>query len=163
PGFSGAPIWDDEAMAVIGIVNARDRDPGEDIQVGFGVASDALDRHLAAASVPAIWGVDEAVEAQTLLDISPLAVPARNGLNTGLATFLSVGPLIDREREVTKAIARIGREDVRLLTVTGLGGVGKSRLAVHVARLLEDRFDRVHFIELARVTDPGFVLREIAE
>lgn len=163
PGFSGSPIWDDDSMAVIGIVNARDRDPGEGIQVGFGLASDALDRHLAAASITATWRVDEAVEAQALLGTSPLALPAEDGLSMGLATFLSSGPLIDREREVSRAIARLSCEDVRMLTVTGLGGVGKSRLAVHVARLLEDRFDSVHFIELAPVTDPAFVLHEIAE
>ena len=163
PGFSGSPIWDDDSNAVIGIVNARVHDPDEGIEVGLGVASEALDRHLAAASVTATWRVDEAIETRALLRKLPSALPAGNGLSSGLATFLSTGPLVDREREVAKAIARMSREDVRLLTVTGMGGVGKSRLAVHVARLLEDRFDRVLFIELAAVTDPDFVLHEIAK
>ena len=42
-------------------------------------------------------------------------------------------PLIGREREVQGALSMLGTPEVRLLTVTGPGGVGKSRLALEVA------------------------------
>jgi hypothetical protein len=42
PGFSGSPIWNDSKQRVIGMVVARDRDPGEDISVGFGISTECL-------------------------------------------------------------------------------------------------------------------------
>ncbi|PFG93090.1 non-specific serine/threonine protein kinase [Saccharopolyspora erythraea NRRL 2338] len=50
----------------------------------------------------------------------------------------------------------------RLVTLTGVGGVGKSRLAVHVARGLRRAFpDGVWLVELARVTEPGLLDRAV--
>jgi predicted ATPase/DNA-binding CsgD family transcriptional regulator len=59
--------------------------------------------------------------------------------------------------ELTKLL-----EDNRLVTVTGPGGVGKTRLATELARRIQDRFpDGVWFIELGAVTEPAQVPAEV--
>ena len=72
-------------------------------------------------------------------------------------------PLINRERELATAQASLRAGDVRLLTLTGTGGVGKTRLASEVARSLATEFaDGVHFVPLAGVRDPASVAPAIA-
>ena len=66
-----------------------------------------------------------------------------------------------REREVAELIRLL--QDYRLLTVTGPGGVGKTRLAIEVAREVADQFpDGVYFIALSAVTDKARVPAEVA-
>src|SRR6185437_2684903 len=72
-------------------------------------------------------------------------------------------PLIGRADELAGALARLRSEDVRLLTLTGAGGVGKTRLAQAVGwALLPDFSDRVWQIELASVRDTHLVIAAIA-
>jgi predicted ATPase/class 3 adenylate cyclase len=72
-------------------------------------------------------------------------------------------PLVGREREVSEIAERLGREEVRLLTLTGPGGTGKSRLALQAAAdLLEEFDDGVFFVSLATITDPELVPSTIA-
>ncbi|MEU6698685.1 BTAD domain-containing putative transcriptional regulator [Pseudonocardia sp. NPDC046786] len=60
-------------------------------------------------------------------------------------------PLIGREREASQINAIVAES--RLVTLTGIGGVGKTRLALHVAREQEPRFDRgAWFIDLTELT-----------
>ena len=69
--------------------------------------------------------------------------------------------LIGRESEVAELQAAVKAH--RLVTLTGVGGVGKTRLALEVAARLADEFpDGVWFFELAAVTDPAAVPDAVA-
>jgi predicted ATPase len=71
--------------------------------------------------------------------------------------------LIDREQELAQALALLQREDVGLVTLTGPGGVGKTRLALRVAAELAPQFTAgAVFIELASFTDPRLVVPTLA-
>ena len=69
--------------------------------------------------------------------------------------------LIGRESELAEVQAAVKAH--RLVTLTGVGGVGKTRLATEVAARLADEFpDGVWFFELAAVTDPAAVPDAVA-
>src|SRR3712207_971124 len=71
---------------------------------------------------------------------------------------------IGRNAEVALVAARLQRPGVRLLTLTGPGGTGKTRLAQQVARAVVDAYpDGVFFVELTPVRDPAFVAATVAE
>jgi predicted ATPase/DNA-binding winged helix-turn-helix (wHTH) protein len=73
-------------------------------------------------------------------------------------------PLIGREEEVAAVVAQLLRPDVRILTVTGAGGVGKTRLALAGAAAVADEFaGGVRFIAMASVTRADLVLTELAK
>jgi predicted ATPase/DNA-binding CsgD family transcriptional regulator len=72
-------------------------------------------------------------------------------------------PLLGRERELAQARATLLRNDVRLVTLTGPGGTGKTRLALQVAAEVVDQFaDGVVFVDLAPLVDPARLSSTIA-
>jgi transcriptional regulator with XRE-family HTH domain len=84
--------------------------------------------------------------------------PGRTGLP------LPPTPLVGRDRELTETIALLLQPETRLLTLTGPGGVGKTRLALEVAQRVINAYpDAVRFVDLAPVAVPALVLPAIAE
>jgi predicted ATPase/class 3 adenylate cyclase len=72
-------------------------------------------------------------------------------------------PLIGREREVADVCERVRSSEVRLLTLTGSGGAGKTRVGLQAAaELLEEYEDGVLFVSLAAITDPTLVAATVA-
>lgn len=70
---------------------------------------------------------------------------------------------IGRESEVARLRSLLGRDEVRLVTLTGPGGVGKSRLAFEVAAQVEREYpDGMSYVLLGQVSDPALVLTRIA-
>jgi predicted ATPase len=76
----------------------------------------------------------------------------------------SLTSLVGRERETAALIGLLRRENVRLVTLTGPGGVGKTRLALRVAKLTADDFPGgTWFVPLASIRDPALLASTVAQ
>lgn len=86
---------------------------------------------------------------------------ARRDASTTFPVLLT--PLIGRHEDLT-AVRRLVQDDaIRLVTLTGPGGVGKTRLALAVAEQVGEAFpDGLAFVDLARLRDPSLVLPSVA-
>ena len=72
-------------------------------------------------------------------------------------------PFLGRERELAEVLELLGREDLRLLTLTGPGGTGKTRLALQAAGAAADDYqDGVFWVPLAPLREPELVLETTA-
>ncbi len=72
--------------------------------------------------------------------------------------------LVGRQEEIDQVTELLAREDVILVTLTGPGGAGKTRLAVAVgAEVLGRVFDAVFFVDLSTLRDSAFVIPAIAQ
>jgi predicted ATPase/class 3 adenylate cyclase len=101
------------------------------------------------------------VEAERLFQLGDGEFPPLRTLD---ATNLPVAasPLIGREREIAELLALL--EKGRLVTITGPGGIGKTRLALQVAaELVGTVADGVFWVPLGALTEPGLVPTEIAQ
>ncbi len=103
------------------------------------------------------------------LDLSPDAVealraaasPADQPAPASIPEPLT--PLVDREEDV-RAVSALLESRARLVTLTGPGGVGKTRLSIQIAREVRDRYPHgVAFVALAGLSDPDLVPGAIAK
>jgi predicted ATPase/transcriptional regulator with XRE-family HTH domain len=102
--------------------------------------------------------------------ISTSEPPVQYGHRADLLTFrddtlpLQLTPLVGREAEVKALYALLRQPEVRLVTLTGAGGIGKTRLALRVATDLRADFDDgVYFVSLAALDEPALVASTIAQ
>jgi predicted ATPase len=75
---------------------------------------------------------------------------------------MSTTSLIGREQDIGELTGLVEQPGSRLVTLTGPGGIGKTRLAVAVGERLQNRFSDMVFVPLAAVTDPELVLAGVA-
>jgi predicted ATPase/DNA-binding CsgD family transcriptional regulator len=115
--------------------------------------------HLARSGPTA--SIDSGTWLRYAADEMTAARPAHHSLER--TSLFHVSPFTGRAREVADLEARLRQDEVRLLTLTGPGGVGKTRLALHVASAVQDAYaDGVCFVPLAPLADPALVFFTIA-
>jgi predicted ATPase len=119
-------------------------------------------------------GIQEAIEALMPAVSTPSNQPPQTEQPTGahfqklkehikpLDLPVQLTPLIGREQEIAEVTRLLSRDDVRLLTLTGPGGTGKTRLALQLAHDLAGDFsDGAFFVALAPITDPDLIIPTI--
>ncbi|HKF36419.1 MAG TPA: protein kinase, partial [Ktedonobacteraceae bacterium] len=110
-------------------------------QTLYVLASDSTEEHTA-----------EAAQMSDQVIVRPHNIPAQ------------LTPLIGREQEVEATCALLRRPEVRMVTLTGTGGVGKTRLGLEVTTDLLDEFtDGAYFVPLAPISDPDLVVPTVAQ
>jgi predicted ATPase len=94
-----------------------------------------------------------------------LASPASNTDRRGPRSLpVTSTSLIGRERDIVEVSKLLEMPDVRLVTLTGPGGIGKTRLAIAVGERLENRYPRgTVFVPLASIAQTELVLPRIAD
>ena len=122
-------------------------------------------------------GLDPARELQRLeaailtqdpeLDLAPAAAappPAAPPPRPPVGLPVPPNPLLGRDDDLDTAAALLAEPHVRLLTLTGPGGIGKTRLSLELAQFAEPRFaDGARFVALGAVSDAERVLPTIAQ
>src|SRR5215813_13716625 len=109
-------------------------------------------------------GKDEAASngkfSHTMENISIAQAPLDEGMNLSKHNLpLPLTSFVGREQDVAEAEVLLQRSEVRLLTLTGVGGVGKTRLGVQIAiDLLPIFSDGVCFVPLASLDHPDLVI-----
>jgi predicted ATPase len=121
-------------------------------------ARQTLSEELGIDPSPALVALERAILNQDPA-LRPEAPPSTGKTNMPLPA----NPLVGRERELSATCALLRRRDMRLLTLTGAGGSGKSRLALEIAQVIGDEFEHgVFLVRLGRIDDPELVVPTIS-
>ena len=114
---------------------------------------------------PALQQLEKAILTQDpSLDAAPAAPTPRSTPPGAPRLPVPPTPLLGRDGELAEACALARREDVRLVTFTGPGGIGKTRLGLELARQLEHDFaDGAWFVPLAPIRDADLVESTVAQ
>jgi predicted ATPase/DNA-binding SARP family transcriptional activator len=109
---------------------------------------------------PALQRLEQAILTQG----AELSAPAAAGAPGERRLPVAPNRTIAREHELAALAQRLRKRSVRLVTLTGPGGVGKTRLALEAARAVEADFpDGAHFVSLAALHRPADVAAEIVK
>jgi predicted ATPase/DNA-binding SARP family transcriptional activator len=117
----------------------------------------AMGEELGLEPGPALQELQRAIlQHDAALAVEPAEIRARRHLPA------PEQPLVGREAELAELAALLSG-DSRLVTLTGAGGIGKTRLAVQTGHVLAEGFaDGVYFVDLSHLADPGMVPEAIA-
>ena len=118
-----------------------------DVELTRALSSDAAARH---------------DTARAFADGVALAFVEREALASSSLPSEPPGELIGRSGELSALMALALRPDIRLITLTGSGGTGKTRLALRLAATIATQFDRAVFVDLSAIADPLLALPTIA-
>lgn len=150
------------SAAAIRKIEADERRPSRELAEHLATALGVPDAERA-AFLAAARGVAAIVRLP--VPVGPLAAPAfpptppatPHNLPAPLTSF------VNRTYDVAAITALLRRSDVRLLTLIGPPGIGKTRLSIHAAEALLPAFpDGVWFVDLAPISDPALALAAIA-
>jgi len=158
---SGEPVVTDEGYVGIDVHRgARICATAHGGQIVFSGSTQALLGHGLLIEDLGLHRLKDLAEPVKLFQLGGGEFPPLRSLNaTNLPTQPT--PLVGRERELAEVLELLG--SARLVTLTGAGGSGKTRLALQAAAELVEEFkDGVFWVSLATLTDPELVLPTIA-